>query len=99
MYTEGMNVKEFARLGGKARAKALSKERRVEIARNAGLASSSKRKADLKLWIVKTNAAPDLRVYAIDETHARMKVEKVRQVISIRESTAADYPENILQAR
>ncbi len=38
-----MNVKEFARLGGKARAKALSKERRIEIARNAGLASASKR--------------------------------------------------------
>ena len=38
-----MNVKEFARLGGKARAKALSKDRRVEIARNAGLASASKR--------------------------------------------------------
>ena len=38
-----MNIKEFARLGGKARAKALSKDRRIEIARNAGLASAVKR--------------------------------------------------------
>ncbi len=34
---------QFARLGGQARAKALTKERRIEIARNAGLASSKKR--------------------------------------------------------
>lgn len=39
-----MTVIEFARLGGKARARKLSKERRTEIARNAGLASASKRK-------------------------------------------------------
>ncbi len=38
-----MNVIEFARLGGKARAKALSKDRRIEIARNAGIASAKKR--------------------------------------------------------
>jgi general stress protein YciG len=38
-----MNVTQFARLGGKARAKALTRERRIEIARNAGLASSRKR--------------------------------------------------------
>jgi general stress protein YciG len=38
-----MNVTQFARMGGKARAKALTKERRIEIARNAGLASSRKR--------------------------------------------------------
>ena len=38
-----MNVKEFARLGGKARAKALSQQRRIEIARNAGIASAKKR--------------------------------------------------------
>ncbi len=38
-----MNVKEFARLGGRARAAKLTKERRIEIARNAGLASSHKR--------------------------------------------------------
>lgn len=39
-----MTVTEFARLGGRARAAKLTKERRVEIARNAGLASASKRK-------------------------------------------------------
>lgn len=38
-----MTLKEFARLGGKARAKALSHQRRIEIARNAGLASAKKR--------------------------------------------------------
>jgi len=38
-----MTQKEFASLGGRARAKLLSKERRKEIARNAGLASASKR--------------------------------------------------------
>lgn len=38
-----MNVKQFAKLGGKARAKALSKERRIEIARGAGKASAVKR--------------------------------------------------------
>ena len=38
-----MTQKEFASLGGRARAKALSKDRRQEIARNAGLASASKR--------------------------------------------------------
>ena len=35
-----MNITEFARLGGKARARVLSKERRIEIARNAGKASA-----------------------------------------------------------
>lgn len=39
-----MNVKEFARLGGRARAKALSAERRKEIARRGGKASAAKRK-------------------------------------------------------
>jgi len=39
-----MTLKEFATKGGKARARALTKERRIEIARNAGLASASKRK-------------------------------------------------------
>jgi general stress protein YciG len=39
-----MNVKEFARLGGRARAKALSAERRREIARSGGKASAEKRK-------------------------------------------------------
>jgi hypothetical protein len=39
-----MTLIEFARLGGKARAKALTKARRVEIARNAGLASALKRR-------------------------------------------------------
>jgi hypothetical protein len=39
-----MTVIEFARLGGKARAKKLSKERLIEIARIAGRASASKRK-------------------------------------------------------
>jgi len=38
-----MNVKQFARLGGQARAQALSKARRVEIARIAGKASALKR--------------------------------------------------------
>ncbi len=35
-----MTLKEFATMGGEARAKKLSKRRRVEIARNAGLASA-----------------------------------------------------------
>jgi general stress protein YciG len=39
-----MNVRQFASLGGKARAKALSPERRREIARNGGKASAEKRK-------------------------------------------------------
>jgi general stress protein YciG len=39
-----MTLKEFARAGGKARAAALSKERRIEIARGAGKASAEKRK-------------------------------------------------------
>ena len=38
-----MNVKQFAKLGGQARARALSKERREEIARIAGKASALKR--------------------------------------------------------
>ncbi len=40
-----MNVKEFARLGGRARAAKLTKERRIEIARSAGLASAQKQRA------------------------------------------------------
>jgi hypothetical protein len=40
-----MTQKEFARLGGRARAKALTPERRREIARNAGLASAALRKS------------------------------------------------------
>jgi len=39
-----MNHKQFARLGGKARARALSPERRREIARSGGKASAEKRK-------------------------------------------------------
>ncbi len=39
-----MTLKEFATKGGKARAKALSPLRRIEIARNAGIASALKRK-------------------------------------------------------
>lgn len=39
-----MDVKEFASLGGKARAKKLSKKRRVEIAKNAVKAREVKRK-------------------------------------------------------
>lgn len=39
-----INVKQFASLGGKARAKKLSKERRVEIAKNAVAAREAKRK-------------------------------------------------------
>lgn len=39
-----MTVQEFARLGGKARARALSKKRLREIARKAGLASGRVRK-------------------------------------------------------
>lgn len=38
-----MTLKEFAAKGGKARAKALSKERRSEIASNAGKASAIQR--------------------------------------------------------
>jgi hypothetical protein len=41
-----MNVKEFAALGGKARAKKLSKKRRSEIARKAGLAAAEARRAE-----------------------------------------------------
>lgn len=40
-----MNVTQFARLGGRARAAKLTKERRIEIARNAGLASAQKQRA------------------------------------------------------
>lgn len=39
-----MTRQEFARLGGLARKKSLSKERRVEIARNAVAAREAKRK-------------------------------------------------------
>ena len=39
-----MNVKQFARLGGKARAEKLSKARRIEIASIAGKASAKARK-------------------------------------------------------
>jgi len=39
-----MTQKEFASLGGRARAKALTKQRREEIARNAGHASALQRK-------------------------------------------------------
>lgn len=39
-----LTLKQFARLGGNARAKKLTKERRKEIARNAGIASANKRK-------------------------------------------------------
>jgi general stress protein YciG len=39
-----MNVKQFARMGGRARAKALSAERRREIAKSGGKASALKRK-------------------------------------------------------
>jgi hypothetical protein len=38
-----MDVKEMASLGGKARAKKLSKKRRVEIAKNAAAAREAKR--------------------------------------------------------
>jgi len=38
-----MTQKEFARLGGQARSAKLSKERKIEIARNAGLASTRQR--------------------------------------------------------
>ncbi len=39
-----MTLKEFATMGGEARAKKLSKARRIEIARNAGLASAKAKK-------------------------------------------------------
>ena len=42
-YVSVMNVKQFARLGGKARAEKLSKARRIEIASIAGKASALKR--------------------------------------------------------
>ena len=38
-----MTLKEMTRKGGLARAQALTKERRIEIARNAGIASAKKR--------------------------------------------------------
>lgn len=44
----GMTLTEFARKGGKARAQALSKERRIEIAKQAGLASAKQRASKLK---------------------------------------------------
>jgi hypothetical protein len=40
-----MTLKEFATMGGEARAKKLSKARRIEIARNAGLASAKIKRA------------------------------------------------------
>ncbi len=40
-----MTLKEMVTKGGHARAKALTKERRIEIARNAGLASAQKQRA------------------------------------------------------
>lgn len=43
-----MTLIEFARKGGKARAQALSKERRIEIAKQAGLASAKQRASKLK---------------------------------------------------
>jgi hypothetical protein len=39
-----MTLKEFATMGGEARARKLSKQRRIEIARNAGLASAKAKK-------------------------------------------------------
>ncbi len=39
-----MTLKEFATMGGEARARKLSKARRIEIARNAGLASAKAKK-------------------------------------------------------
>jgi hypothetical protein len=42
----GMTQKEFASLGGNARAQKLTKDRRIEIARNAGLASAEKRRVE-----------------------------------------------------
>lgn len=42
-----MTLQEFARKGGHARAKSLSKERRSEIARNAGLASAQAKRTML----------------------------------------------------
>lgn len=43
-----LTLKQFAALGGKARAAKLSKERRIAIAKKAGLASASKRKQSCK---------------------------------------------------
>ena len=40
-----MTLKEFATMGGEARARKLSKARRIEIARNAGLASAKAKRA------------------------------------------------------
>lgn len=40
-----MTLKEFASKGGKARAAKLSKDERVRIARDAGLASAAKQRA------------------------------------------------------
>ncbi len=42
-----MTLTEFARKGGKARAAKLTKEQRIEIARNAGLASAKQRASKL----------------------------------------------------
>ncbi len=43
-----MTLKEMTRKGGLARAASLTKERRIEIARNAGLASAQKQRASKK---------------------------------------------------
>jgi len=43
-----MTQKEFAALGGRARAKVLTKDQRIEYARKAGIASALKRASKLK---------------------------------------------------
>ena len=54
-----MNVKEFARLGGKARAKALTKERRIEIAKLAGQASALARQLASKREMCQSNQSTE----------------------------------------
>jgi len=57
-----MNVKQFASLGGRARAKALSKERREEIARIAGKASALKRTSKQDANLESNDKIPENKV-------------------------------------
>ncbi len=60
-----MNITQFARLGGKARAAKLTKERRIQIARNAGLASSRKRTSKQDANIKPNEKIPENKVESI----------------------------------
>ncbi len=54
-----MTLKEMTRKGGLARAQALTKERRIEIARNAGLASARKRTSKQEQETCQSDETPE----------------------------------------